>query len=119
MKFHYCPICNQLYLKLIDTENEMICCEEPTEVLISNSEQGEHTPIIRKIGNFVTISVDKSHPIIDVHHISVIVMETNKGYQIKHLKINEEAKVSYILDNQEDIVNIYVFCNVHLLNSLY
>jgi superoxide reductase len=99
----------------------MTCCGSDTEVLGENlihEEALNHKPIIRKIGNFVTISVDRSHPMVDVHHISFICMETNKGFQYKKLLLETNVKADFILANDEEIINVYMYCNIHQLWNL-
>jgi len=120
MRFYYCSICNQLQIQILDSGNKMSCCENPVDELISHQATGEgdeHRPIIRKIGNFVSITVE-DHPMIDVHYLSFIFMETNQGFQYKYLVKNSLPKADFILAKNEEIVNVYVFCNVHLLWSL-
>ena len=75
MKFYKCSECNQVFLSLIDQEQPVTCCKqnmEEVEVLHEGEDYEKHKPTIRKIGNFVTITVGKGHPMIDVNHISNI-----------------------------------------------
>ncbi len=122
MKFYRCTECDQIHIKLIDQNNDMTCCNAPTEELVENNfpdEARNHVPKIRKIGNFVTITIDNNHPMVDIHHIEFICMETNKGFKYKKLNINQEPKVQFILANDEEITNVYLYCNLHSLWSLH
>lgn len=117
MRFFYCPECNQVHIRLIDSDKPIVCCENPVEELVNNpisDELDEHKPTIRKIGNFVTITVDH-HPMLDIHHLLFIFLETNQGFQYKYLKQDSLPKVEFILAQNEEIVNVFVYCNVHLL----
>jgi superoxide reductase len=120
MTFYMCPACNQVHIKLIDTNQEMICCGIPEQAIIENcieEEVNNHLPSIRKVGNFITISVPHNHPMVDIHHILFIAIETNEGIQVKYIKKDEPAQAGFILSNHEYIIKAYVFCNVHLLFS--
>ncbi len=120
MKFFRCTVCDQVYLKPIDHDNLMTCCDEKTIEVNPNGVPAEienHNAVIRKIGNFVTITIP-NHPMIDVHHLQFICLETNKGFQYKELFKNEEVKVDFILSKEEEIITVYVYCNVHSLYAL-
>lgn len=122
MIFYYCKGCNQVIYKLISEDKLLTCCGHKMEELKSNIEpnlRDEHLPVIRKTGNFVTVTVGNKHPMLDIHRISFIMIETNQGNMYKDTEHLEDAKASFILANQEEIVNIYVYCSVHRLWSLY
>ncbi|GEM_PF-6903126 len=121
MRFLTCPSCDQLFIKVHDQGNAITCCEKPVEEvpLQSNLDPSDpHYPTIRKIGNFVTISVNETHPMNETHHISTIFLETNQGYQLKHVE-GDEPKADFILAKEETITNVYVYCNVHMISALY
>ena len=120
MKFYICPSCNQVHLKIIESDQLMMCCNQEEQLLIENALDEaviNHLPTIRKVGNFITVSVPHEHPMLDVHHIVFIAIETNEGFQIKYIKKDEPAHAGFILSNQEFIIKAYAFCNVHLLFS--
>ena len=110
MTFYYCSTCNQVHINLIEQESPMICCEEETKRLESNHNGDDiHTPIIRKIGNFLTVSIHDNHPMMDVHHIRFICLETNQGFQVKYLNHTDDPKSNFILAKDEEIINVYAF----------
>lgn len=122
MKLYRCSLCHQVFLKPIDKEKPFSCCDHQTEELEANlakEEANMHRPHLRKAGNFLTISVANTHPMVDVHHIKMIVLKTNHGFQYKHLDLEGEPKADFILARGETIENAYVYCNVHMLWSLY
>lgn len=122
MKFVVCPICDQVYAKVVDHGTRVMCCNHSTEDIIKNNQKEqseEHRPLIRKIGNFVTVTVGPNHPMIETHFISAIFLETSLGFQYKNIASKDEAKAEFILANDEEIINVYTYCNVHLLHSLH
>lgn len=121
MKFLTCSSCDQLFIKVNDKQNPITCCDVPVEETPLNSKletSDPHYPTIRKIGNFVTIIINEAHPMNETHHITTIFLETNQGYQLKHIE-GDDPKADFILAKGETITNVYVHCNVHLISALY
>ncbi len=121
MTFHTCLKCNQIYITPDDGDSNLMCCGqnvEPVMALNSSDEDSDHKFLIRKTGNFVTITVGLNHPMVDVHHIKFICLETTRGFQYQALPSHQEAKASFILALGEDIVNVYSYCSIHGLWGL-
>lgn len=51
------------------------------------------------------------HPMEKMHHIEFIAIETNKGFQVKHL--TDMPKACFELCDDENVVAIYEYCNLH------
>lgn len=120
MKFYLCPMCNQVHMKIIESDQPMTCCNQEEQLIVENALEEavmDHLPSIRKVGNFITVSVPYEHPMMDVHHIVFIAIETNEGFQIKYIKKDEPAHAGFILSNHEHIIKAYAFCNIHWLFS--
>ncbi|MPM89667.1 Desulfoferrodoxin [bioreactor metagenome] len=65
-------------------------------------------------GNNVTVTVGSViHPMTEEHHISWIVVETTKGYQVKYLEKTGEPKASFVLAEGEEVKTVYEYCNLH------
>jgi len=100
----------------------MTCCEEETIELEPNRDElivNEHKPKVRRIGNFITIDVGElSHPMINIHFIEFIMIETNEGFQCKQLRPNDKPQVSFLVELEETLINVYVYCSVHGLFDL-
>ena len=64
-------------------------------------------------GNKVTVVVGSvEHPMIDVHYIEMILIETKKGVQVKYLNPGERPYAEFILEDDE-FVAAYEYCNLH------
>lgn len=119
MNFYYCESCQQISFHIVDKDHHITCCDEEMRLLIPNEDKEEHKDHhinLRKVGNFLSITIGDAHQMIDVHHIEFIVLETNQGMQIK--KISDMAQASFILDHLEDIISVYAYCNLHGLFKL-
>lgn len=74
----------------------------------------KNVPVFKKNKNRVDVCVGEVlHPMQDVHFIEWISIETNKGFQIKYLNPNEEPKASFLLLEDEELLNVYAYCNLH------
>jgi superoxide reductase len=87
--------------------------------LIPNTNDGageKHVPVVNVSGNKVSVSVGEvEHPMLDVHYIMFIAIETTKGKQVKYLKPGEKPYAEFILAEGEELVKAYEFCNLHSL----
>jgi superoxide reductase len=117
MNIYHCEKCDQLHIKLIDKDNILTCCGVPTEPLKGNvipEEESYHTPIIRVVGKFVTIRLEH-HPMIDIHHIKFIGIETNEGVTYKPLALHAKPQADFVLAKNEELEQVFLYCNVHML----
>ena len=120
MKVYRCLKCEEIVI-MRDDDKKIKCCDEEMLELIPNSAEGEkdiHVPLIRRIGSLVTISVgEKPHPMVDVHHLEFVLLETDKGLYYKKLELDSEPIVDFLLLNDENIIRAYAYCNDHELWS--
>ncbi|VEU82131.1 desulfoferrodoxin family protein [Acholeplasma hippikon] len=117
MKIFECESCNDVWIKLQVAET-MNCCQNELHQVKENMDPEvieTHTPIIKKMGDFIYVEVNKEHPMLDVHHLELIIIETNHGVHVKKLFSQNLIKAQFILTEGEVIINIYVYCNVHHL----
>ena len=72
----------------------------------------KHVPVIEHSGDSVTVKVGSvAHPMLDVHWIEWIVLETATGYQKKELKPGDEPVAHFAVT--EPVVAAYEYCNLH------
>ncbi len=85
------------------------------EELTANTTDGayeKHVPVIEHHGDSVTVKVGSvAHPMLDVHWIEWIVLETATGYQKKELKPGEAPEAHFAVT--EPVVAAYEYCNLH------
>lgn len=121
LKFYQCNHCKQLIIKLLETKVPVMCCGEPMKELIPNTHEGageKHVPVITQEGNKVTVTVGSvAHPMVEVHYITMIILETTTGYQVKHLTPDMEPTATFTINDGEEVVNAYEYCNLHSLWS--
>ena len=121
MKFYQCKHCKQIIVKELDKNVKVICCGEPMEELVPNTHDGageKHVPVVTVEGNKVSVSVGAvEHPMLDVHYIMLIAIETNYGKHVKYLNPGEKPYAEFLLADGEEFVKAYEYCNLHSLWS--
>jgi len=119
LQLYKCKICGNVIQVLLDGEGELVCCNEPMELLTANNQElgtGEyHIPVYLKDDNNETyIQVGKDqHPMTEEHHIEFIErISKDKNYlTLKYLNIGEEPKIK--IDNIYENECAIEYCNIH------
>lgn len=107
-------------MKIFKFENSLLVnlLGETTSLneVVANTEDAskeKHVPEVSLDGNLVKVQVGSVlHPMVDVHYIEVIAVQTNKGFQIKYLNPGEMPVAEFMLHNEE-FVCAYAYCNLH------
>ena len=85
------------------------------EELVPNTTDGaheKHVPVTEQHGDRVVVRVGSvAHPMLDVHYIEWIVLETVTGYQKKDLKPGMAPEAEFAVT--EPVVAAYEYCNLH------
>lgn len=104
-------------MKFYKTTDGQIVMEEIAGAveLIPNTTDGayeKHVPIIEHNGDSVVVKVGSvPHPMLDVHRIEWIMLETATGYQKKELDPGDEPIASFAVT--EPVIAAYEYCNLH------
>ena len=121
MKFYRCSHCGNIAAKEVDFGVKLVCCGEAMQELVPNTHDGageKHVPVVKVEGNKVSVSIGEvEHPMLDVHYIMFIAIETTTGKQVKYLKPGEKPYAEFVLAEGEELVKAYEFCNLHSLWS--
>lgn len=125
VKFYICSICGNLIEKIVDGDTTPSCCGKTMRELRPESTDGaleKHVPVFQynkeetDTSKFKQVLVKigaENHPMDKVHHIEWIEIETNKGTQRKILNVGDSPSTLFILEENEDLLNIYAYCNLH------
>ena len=120
MKFLKCEVCGKIVAMVNDCSScPTKCCGEAMKEIIPNTSDGaaeKHVPVIKVEGNKVVVEVGSvAHPMVDVHYIEWIALETDKGNQRKQLKPGDAPRAEFALLEGEKVVAAYAYCNLHSL----
>ncbi len=117
MTLYRCKHCGNIIAHIEDSGVRCECCGEEMEALVPNTTDAageKHVPVITVEGNLVTVSVGSmAHPMLDVHYIEWIMIETAAGRQRKTLKPGDEPKAVFALVDGDTVTAAYEYCNLH------
>ena len=90
--------------------NEMIELQPNT----TDASGEKHVPVISGCGTHVEVTVGSvEHPMLEAHYIVWILLETTRGWQKKDLKPQEKPAAVFELTEDEKVVAVYEYCNLH------
>ena len=117
MKFYVCEHCGNIIVKIKDSKVPVVCCGEKMKELVPASVDAsteKHVPVVVVDNNKVTVTVGSvEHPMVDVHYIEWIILETTKGYHKYDLKPGDKPVAEFNLVEGEEVVCAYEYCNLH------
>lgn len=119
MKFYRCRICGKIVAMVNETPVPTICCGEAMQLLVpgtTDAAQEKHVPVVTKEGNKVTVKIGSvEHPMTPEHYIQWIALQTKNGNQRKILKPGDKPEAVFALMDDDEIVAVYEYCNLHSL----
>ena len=116
LEFFKCAHCGNVAVKLFDQGAPLSCCGEAMQLLRAGETDGaaeKHVPVVTA-GETIHVEVGSvSHPMLEAHYITMIVLETSKGFQVKRLLPGEDPKADFAVAPGEEPVAVYEYCNLH------
>ena len=111
LKIYQCEKCKKVIISKeelkLDGWKEVIACS-------TDAAQEKHVPVVTKKCKQVKVDVGiVSHPMTEEHLIEWVVLETEKGYQVKYLTAGELPVCSFSLAGDDKAVRVYAYCNLH------
>lgn len=117
VKLFKCAHCGNIIEMVEDKGVKVVCCGEPMQLLDPNTTDAateKHVPVAESDGNKVVVKVGSvEHPMLEEHHISFIILETDKGVQKKYLDPAGKPEAEFVLADGEKAVAAYEYCNLH------
>ena len=117
MKIFKCKKCGKLIIVAKDTTSNTTCCGEEMVELIANTVDAaveKHVPVVDiEESSIVVTCGEVIHPMTEDHYIEFMIIETNKGYDIKYLNPGEEPKCIFNLVDDEELISAFAYCNLH------
>ena len=119
MKFYKCKHCGQMVAIVKETGVPLICCGEPMEEIVAGTTDAaveKHVPVYEVKDNKVVVTVGSvEHPLLDVHYIEWVSLQTKQGNQRKALKPGDAPKVEFAICEGDEVEAVYAYCNLHSL----
>ncbi|MCR5420808.1 MAG: desulfoferrodoxin [Lachnospiraceae bacterium] len=117
MKFFVCETCGNLVEMIKDAKVPVMCCGKKMTELVPGTSDGaaeKHVPVFTVEGNKVTVTVGSvEHPMTDAHFIEWIAVETKKGALRKMLTPADKPCAEFCLTDDDAVVAVYAYCNLH------
>ena len=117
LKFYRCSHCGQIVAIVKKTGVPIICCGEPMKEIIPGSidaSQEKHVPVYAVEGGKVKVSIGSvDHPMLSEHYIEWVAIKTKYGNQRKALKPGDAPKVTFLIDEGDEVEEVYAYCNLH------
>ena len=117
VKFLRCPRCGNIVAVVKESGVKIQCCGKDMEEIIPGTVEAskeKHIPVYLVNGNEVTIRVGSvDHPMQDVHYIEWVMLQTKFGNQRRMLKPNDAPEVKFALLDNDEVVAVYAYCNLH------
>ena len=117
MKFYICETCGNIITHVNASGVPVFCCGKKMAELIPGTVDAaveKHVPVYRVEGNLVSVKVGSvEHPMLDVHSIQWIAVESKQGVQIKYLQPGQAPEAVFSLVEGDELVAVYEYCNLH------
>ena len=116
-KFYICEHCGNIIGMVKDKGVPVMCCGQKMKELIPGVSDGaaeKHVPAVKVEGNKVIVEVGSvEHPMVDVHYIEWIILESEKGFQKVDLKPDQAPRAEFLLADGDRPISAYEYCNLH------
>ena len=116
-KFYICKHCGNIIAKVKDSGVPVVCCGEPMAEIVPGTTDAaveKHVPEYTVENGKVFVKVGSvEHPMVDNHFIQFIALRTKSGCQIKKLHPGEAPKACFALLEDDEVVAVYEYCNLH------
>ena len=119
VKFYRCATCGQIIEMIKKKPCPVMCCGKPMEKIVPGTTDAsveKHVPVLEEKDGLVTVTVGSvEHPMLDVHYIEWIVLQTKNGVQRAELKPGDAPKAVFALVPGDEVEAAYAYCNLHSL----
>ena len=91
----------------------VISMKQLLEAGVTDAAQEKHVPVVTQ-GDVIHVEVGSvAHPMEEEHFITMIVLETTHGFQVKQLNPGEAPAADFTVAPGEEAVAVYEYCNLH------
>ena len=116
VKYYYCKKCGNI-VEAVNGKCQPACCGESMTLLKPNTVDAakeKHVPEVSFEKGAVLIKVGSvEHPMTEEHSIQWVTLETTKGVKRNSLNPGDAPSTRFALEEDEDPVCAYAYCNLH------
>ena len=115
-KFYICAHCGNIVEMVHNAGVPVVCCGQKMDELVPNTVEAsgeKHIPAVTVKENVVEVNVGTvDHPMVDVHWIEWVQLQTDKGSRRHYLNPGEAPNVKFLLGDEKPLA-FYAYCNLH------
>lgn len=116
LEFYRCEHCGNVAVKVFDSGVPLFCCGEEMEKLeagVTDAAQEKHIPVVEGKETIHVQVGSVAHPMLEAHYITMIVLETKLGFQVRHLNPGDAPEADFVVAPGDEAVAVYEYCNLH------
>ena len=109
---------DQVVALLNDASQNALGAEPMQEVIPGTTDAAveKHVPVAAVDGNKVAVTVGSvEHPMTPAHYIEWIAIKTKRGVALRTLEPETPPKAEFTLEDGDELVDVYAYCNLHSL----
>ena len=114
-QIYRCNVCGNIVEMLHASDGELVCCEEPMELLKEKTEdvgREKHVPIVEKTETGIMVKVNSvPHPMEKEHYIEWIEIIADEKVYRKFLKPGDKPEAEFCIEAEK--VEAREYCNIH------
>ena len=114
-QIYRCNVCGDIVEVLRPGKGQLVCCEQPMELLIEKTkDEGleKHVPVIEKTERGTRVKVGSiPHPMTKDHYIEWIEIIVNGGSYRKFLKPDSKPEAEF--ETKTEVTGAREYCNIH------
>ena len=111
LQFFKCMHCGNVAVKVFDKGVPLMCCGEKMQLLeagVTDAAQEKHVPVVTQ-SDVIHVEVGSvAHPMEEEHYITMIVLETTKGFQVKQLNPGEAPAADFTVAPPPTMATSYI-----------
>ncbi len=115
-QIYKCNVCGNIVEVVHDGVGELVCCNEPMELLEEKTQDAsteKHVPYIEKTnsGYLVKIGQNQDHPMEEKHYIEWIELIADGASYRKFLKPGDKPQAEFCIKAEK--IEAREYCNIH------
>ena len=116
-KFFICKSCGNIVTPVNDSGTSLVCCGDKMTELIPGAIKASkemHVPVwsVRNCAVYVKVGA-KEHPMLPVHYIEWIAVQTKQGLRFKRLRPGDKPEARFALCAGDEVEAVFAYCNIH------
>jgi len=116
-QIYRCNICGNIVEVLHEGKGQLVCCDQPMELLMEKTEDKgleKHVPVIEKTNTGIKVKVGSIlHPMEQDHYIEWIEIIADRKVYKKFLKPEDKPEGEFNIDKKAEEIQAREYCNLH------